>query len=76
MAKQQPRQINRLVEPQTKRRRIPREVFGYPGAKENYLGDEPDRPQREPGDPAALERLSKARSYAQRYKAGRMKPGR
>ena len=57
------RMVNRLIEPQTRRRRVPREVFGYPGT-ENYLEGEPRPPERVPGDPAALERLRPAPDQA------------
>ena len=68
MARNAPRQINRLIEPETKRRRVRGEVFGYPGVT-NYLADAPERPERVPGDPATLERLRTSKSRAERLRA-------
>lgn len=63
-----PRQINRLSEPQTRRKRVKGEVFGYPGTQ-NYLADAPERPERVPGDPATLERLRTSKARASRLQA-------
>jgi len=69
------RMVNRLIEPQTCRRRVPREVFGYPGT-ENYLEGEPRPPERVPGDPAALERLRTSKARAERLRAAPRSLGR
>jgi len=69
------RMVNRLIEPQTRRRRVPREVFGYPGT-ENYLEREPRPPERVPGDPAALERLRTSKARAERLRAAPRSLGR
>lgn len=60
---------NRLIEPETRRRRVPREVFGYPGIRSSYLEGEPTRPERVPGDPAELERKRTPQHRAQKYRA-------
>lgn len=67
-ARKGPRQINRLIEPETRRRRVKGEVFGYPGIR-NYLEGEPSQPERVPGDPATLERSRTAKSRAERFRA-------
>jgi hypothetical protein len=64
---------NRLIEPQTKRRRLEGEVFGYPGTAENYLAEAPRRPDFVPGDPATLERTRKTKARTERLRAS---PGR
>ena len=68
-ARHNPRQINRLIEPETRRRRVKGEVFGYPGIQSSYLEGEPPRSERVPGDPAALEKLRAAKHHAQRLRA-------
>lgn len=60
---------NRLIEPETRRRRVPREVFGYPGIRSSYLEGEPPPAERVPGDPAALERMRTPKHRAERYRA-------
>lgn len=62
------RMPNRLIEPETRRRRVPGEVFGYPGTR-NYLAREPERADFPPGDPATLERLRTAKSRTGRLRA-------
>ena len=61
--------INRLIEPETKRRRVKGEVFGYPGVQSNYLADSPERPDFPPGDPATLERNRTAKARSDRLRA-------
>lgn len=53
---------------QTRRKRVPREVFGMPGTG-NYLAGDPPPPERVPGDPATLERSRTAKSRADRLRA-------
>jgi len=64
---------NRLGEPvETRRRRVPREVFGYP-ATASYLEGEPRPPEKVPGDPATLERTRSTKARAERLRGARKK---
>lgn len=67
-ARKGPRQINRLIEPETRRRRVKGEVFGYPGIQSSYLQGEPSRSERVPGDPATLEKLRTSKSRAEKFR--------